>query len=80
LWSKLGLSAYIAGLLAIVPFMSLSFYTGPIAETLGGADISLMLGLPVAGIGYWLMTRSINLGDEARIVGVSERLLEGTGA
>ena len=80
LWSKPGLTAYVAGLLAMVPFMSLSFYTGPIAEALGGADIAFMVGLPVAGIGYWLMTRSIHLGNEARMIAVSERLLEGTGA
>lgn len=80
MWSIPGLSAYIAGLVAILPFMSLSFYTGPVAAALGGADISFMVGLPVAGISYWLMTRSIRVNDEARMIAASEQLLEGTSA
>jgi purine-cytosine permease-like protein len=76
LWSRSGLTAYFAGLLAMVPFMSLSFYTGPMAQALGGADIAFMVGLPVAGIGYWLMSRGLNLSNEARMVLASEQLLE----
>ncbi|MFJ3468715.1 cytosine permease [Pseudomonas sp. RC10] len=76
LWSRSGLTAYFAGLLAMVPFMSLSFYTGPMARALGGADIAFIVGLPVAGIGYWLMSRGLNLGNEARMVLASEQLLE----
>lgn len=77
LWSKAGLTAYIAGLFAMVPFMSLSFYTGPVAEALGGADIAFLVGLPVSGIGYWLLTRNISQGSEASVIEASERLLEG---
>jgi nucleobase:cation symporter-1, NCS1 family len=78
LWSQSGLTAYFAGLLAMVPFMSLSFYTGPMAQALGGADIAFMVGLPVAGFGYWLMSRGLNLGNEARMILASEQLLENT--
>ncbi|MGN6132773.1 MAG: hypothetical protein ACTHOK_20790 [Nocardioidaceae bacterium] len=40
-----GLVSYAAGLLVMIPFFSLSFYTGPVAERLGGADVSFVVGL-----------------------------------
>ncbi len=43
------LVAYIVGIGIEVPFMSTSFYTGPMVARLGGADISWMLGLIVSG-------------------------------
>ncbi|MBS7694366.1 cytosine permease, partial [Vibrio cholerae] len=39
-WSRAGLIAYFLGLAAMVPFMSLGFYQGPISVMLGGADIA----------------------------------------
>jgi NCS1 family nucleobase:cation symporter-1 len=42
------LVAYLAGVGIEVPFMSTTFYTGPMVSQLGGADISWMLGLIVA--------------------------------
>ncbi|MGH8348941.1 MAG: cytosine permease, partial [Pseudomonas sp.] len=76
LWSKSGLIAWFAGLLAMVPFMSLSFYTGPMAQALGGADIAFIIGLPVSGIGYWLLSRNLHVSQEARVIQASEKLLE----
>lgn len=52
-----GMAAYLIGLAAMVPFMSLSFYTGPVTRAIGGADISFWVGLIVAGGLYLLMTR-----------------------
>lgn len=45
-WSVAGLTAYGLGLLAMVPFMALSFWTGPFTAALGGADIAFAVGLP----------------------------------
>lgn len=42
------LVAYLAGIAIEVPFMSSTFYTGPMVAKLGGADISWILGLIVA--------------------------------
>jgi purine-cytosine permease-like protein len=36
-----GLVAYGLGMVSMIPFMSLSFYEGPVARALGGADITL---------------------------------------
>jgi nucleobase:cation symporter-1, NCS1 family len=57
LWAWRGLTAYFAGFVAMIPFFALSFYTGPAAEALGGADISFIVGLLVSGVVYLLLSR-----------------------
>ncbi|MGW6218028.1 purine-cytosine permease family protein [Streptomyces sp. NPDC055109] len=52
LWSRRGLASYAVGLLSMIPFFVTSFYTGPIANSLGGADISFAVGLLVSGTLY----------------------------
>jgi purine-cytosine permease-like protein len=47
-WAYRALVAYGAGMLAMVPFFALSFYTGPVADALGGADIAFVVGLVVS--------------------------------
>ncbi|MGV9796436.1 purine-cytosine permease family protein [Mycobacterium sp. NPDC003449] len=51
-WAWRGLTAYFAGFVAMVPFFSLSFYEGPVARVLGGADFSFVIGLIVSGLVY----------------------------
>jgi purine-cytosine permease-like protein len=51
-WNWRGLVAYAAGFLVMVPCFSTGLYTGPIARALGGADISMLIGLPVATLVY----------------------------
>lgn len=63
-WSARGLTAYFAGLGAMVPFMYLSFYKGPIADALGGVDISFAVGLLVAGGLYYILGRGLDLTAE----------------
>lgn len=79
-WSSAGLVAYFLGLLAMVPFMSLSFYQGPVSRALEGADIAFVIGLVVAGVAYWAMTRRLDLAAEQRAISASEQLLEGPSA
>jgi nucleobase:cation symporter-1, NCS1 family len=38
-----------------IPFMSFSFYKGPILKVLGGADITWIVGLVASGIVYYFM-------------------------
>ncbi|MGE8415859.1 MAG: cytosine permease, partial [Pseudomonas sp.] len=76
-WSAAGLTAYCLGLLAMVPFMSLSFYQGPLSLALGGADIAFVIGLAVAGLVYRALTRNLDLAAEQRAIQASERTLEG---
>ena len=49
-----GLLAYTAGLAAEWPFVSQSYYTGPLVRTLGGADISWLVGWFAAASAYLL--------------------------
>jgi purine-cytosine permease-like protein len=65
-WNWRGLLAYGVGFIVMVPFFSSAMYTGPVARALGGADIAMVVGLPVAAGVYLLACRSINLGDEQR--------------
>ena len=45
------------GVLAQLPFLATHFYTGPLVEPLGGADISWIVGLVVPAVLYWLLAR-----------------------
>ncbi|POX65414.1 cytosine permease [Streptomyces sp. Ru62] len=56
-WRWDALAVYAAGLLAQLPFLATSFYTGPLVDPLGGADISWIVGLAVPALLYWLVAR-----------------------
>jgi purine-cytosine permease-like protein len=60
-WNWRGLWAYGIGFVAMIPFFSTGLYTGPVAAALGGADIAMLVGLPVAGLIYLWACRSIDL-------------------
>jgi NCS1 family nucleobase:cation symporter-1 len=47
-----GIVAYAVGLGAEWPFVSQTYYTGPLVHALGGADISWIVGFFVAGVVY----------------------------
>jgi NCS1 nucleoside transporter family len=63
-WPRRGLISYVAGVLAMVPFVVTSAYTGPIATALGDVDISFLVGLVVAGGLYYLLSRDLDLESE----------------
>ena len=63
-WAWRGLTAYVVGFAAMLPFLSLSFYHGPVTSALGGADISFEVGLVVAGGLYLWLSRG--RGDSCR--------------
>ncbi|HEX6480552.1 MAG TPA: hypothetical protein VF043_17075 [Ktedonobacteraceae bacterium] len=48
-----GLAAFLIGLAVSIPFMDATFYEGPIAVALHGADIAYYIGITVAGILYY---------------------------
>ncbi len=66
-WGWRGMLAYAIGFGAMVPFFSTPSFTGPVAKALNGGDISLFIGLPVAGGLYWLFSRSIDVDAERRL-------------
>src|SRR5215813_10636980 len=63
-WNWRGLTAYLVGFIVMIPFFSTTTYTGPVARALGGADIAMLIGLPVAAGIYLLACRSIDLERE----------------
>jgi nucleobase:cation symporter-1, NCS1 family len=75
-WGWRGIISYLVGFAAMLPFLSTSKYTGFVADALNGADISLFIGLPVAGVLYYVLARSIDVEAETRIAMEEDRELE----
>jgi NCS1 family nucleobase:cation symporter-1 len=66
-WGWRGIAAYLLGFAAMLPFLSTSKYTGFVASDLKGADISMFVGLPVAGLLYFFFAKSIDVDAETEI-------------
>ena len=67
-WGWRGIIAYLVGFVAMVPFFSVgTLFEGWIAHKLNGADISLFIGLPVAGLLYWYLARTVDVEAETRV-------------
>ena len=75
-WQWRGLLAYGAGFAAMVPFFSTDFYTGAVARALGGIDVSMFVGLPVAAGVYLLACRSLDLDADRAAAAAADRGLE----
>jgi nucleobase:cation symporter-1, NCS1 family len=75
-WQWRGLLAYAAGFIAMVPFFSTDFYTGPAARALGGIDVSMFVGLPVAAGVYLLTCRSMDLAADRAAAAAADYGLE----
>jgi NCS1 family nucleobase:cation symporter-1 len=65
-WNWRGLVAYAVGFAAMIPFFSTGIYRGPVARALGGADIAMLIGLPVSALVYILACRSMDLQADRR--------------
>jgi NCS1 family nucleobase:cation symporter-1 len=63
-WNWRGLTAYVVGFVVMIPFFSTEQWRGPVARALGGADIAMLVGLPVAAGVYLLLCRSIDLAHD----------------
>jgi purine-cytosine permease-like protein len=75
-WNWRGLTAYLAGFVAMLPFSSTALYEGPAARALGGADISMLVGLPVSAVVYLLACRGMDLAQDARMAALADEGLE----
>jgi nucleobase:cation symporter-1, NCS1 family len=53
------IAAYVIAVLVEIPFMSTTFYTGPMVKHLGGGDISWIFGLIVAAGLYYLLMKPV---------------------
>jgi NCS1 family nucleobase:cation symporter-1 len=65
-WCWRGLSAYFIGFIAMVPFFSTESWKGPVARALGGADIAMLIGLPVSALVYIGACRSLDVMADRR--------------
>lgn len=65
-WGWRGITAYVVGLASMIPFVVTAWWEGPVASALGGADIALFIGLAVSAATYLLLSRSLDLTQEAR--------------
>ena len=75
-WNWRGLVAYGGGFVAMIPFFSTGIYRGPVATALGGADIAMLIGLPVSTIIYVVACRSFDLEAEKRQIAIVDRGLD----
>ena len=77
-WGWKGLSAYVCGWIAIVPFAALpGVYVGPMAKRIHEVDIAWLVSLLTAGLVYYMATRSFVAETEYEAIAASERELEG---
>jgi nucleobase:cation symporter-1, NCS1 family len=56
-WNVTALACYVIGIVAQIPFLAQTMYTGPITGMLGGADISWIVGLVVTAALYYPLAR-----------------------
>jgi nucleobase:cation symporter-1, NCS1 family len=54
-----GLIALVVGFVVSIPFFNQTLYVGPVANALGGADVTYVVGFVVAGLLYWALERSV---------------------
>ncbi|MGI8677441.1 MAG: cytosine permease, partial [Jatrophihabitans sp.] len=82
-WGWRGLTSYLIGFVAMIPFFSVGspphdLFIGPVANALNGADISLFIGLPVAGVLYFALCRNLDVAAEKRVADAEAQDLEKT--
>lgn len=75
-WNWRGLTSYFVGFIAMIPFFKTGIYIGPVAQALGGADISMLIGLPVSAAMYLFLCRSLDLSAELAQIPALDQNLE----
>jgi NCS1 family nucleobase:cation symporter-1 len=50
----------------MIPFFSTQHFKGPVARALGGADIAMLVGLPVSALVYLWACRSLDVQADRR--------------
>ncbi|MAB96555.1 MAG: cytosine permease [Pseudomonadaceae bacterium] len=67
-WNIPGILVYAIGVIIQLPFIATSFYTGPLVETLGGIDISWIIGLTLPGLMYYVVARKAQQRIPAQLI------------
>jgi nucleobase:cation symporter-1, NCS1 family len=77
-WNWRGLTAYGVGFAAMIPFFNVpGLYVGPVAKMLGGADIAMLIGLPVSTLVYLWACRSMDVEADRRQAEAADVGLDG---
>jgi nucleobase:cation symporter-1, NCS1 family len=71
-WNATGVSVYLLGIIVQIPFLSTSFYTGPLVALLSGVDISWIVGLLVPAVLYYALGQASRRRAPARLIPPSE--------
>ncbi|MNF33869.1 Permease for cytosine/purine, uracil, thiamine, allantoin [compost metagenome] len=80
-WQVRGILAYVVGFICMIPFFFIfdaaagkEVFVGPMARLLDGVDIAWLVGLLVSGLTYFILSRSLDLESERRVIdAISER-------
>jgi NCS1 family nucleobase:cation symporter-1 len=75
-WNAAGIVAYLVGFAAMTPFMYLSFYQGVLVDPLHGVDVAFFVGIPVAGVCYYLLSSNVDLAHEMAVIKRADADLE----
>lgn len=67
-WPWRGLTAFLVGVAAEIPFVDLPFFVGPAAAAMGEVDIAFIIGLLVSGLVYIAVTRSLDVTHELALI------------
>lgn len=71
-WTWRGLTAFLVGVAAEIPFVYLPFFVGPAAAALGDVDIAFIVGLLLSGLVYVAVTRSLDVTGELEAIDAKE--------
>jgi NCS1 family nucleobase:cation symporter-1 len=76
-WGWRGIVSYLVGFAVMIPFFHIpGLWVGFVSNAMGGIDISLFIGLPVAALLYWILSRSIDLKSEEALADAQADSLE----
>lgn len=79
-WNWRGLVAYGVGFVSMIPFFNVpGLYVGAATKMLGGADIAMLVGLPVATVVYLWACRSMDVEADRRQAEAADVGLDGGG-
>lgn len=78
-WNWRGIVAYLIGIVAMIPFMSIGGFQGGVWTALGGVDIAFFVGIPVAGFFYWVFCRNLDVAAERATIVHADKDLDSIG-
>jgi nucleobase:cation symporter-1, NCS1 family len=71
-WNATGIGVYLLGIIVQIPFLSTSFFTGPLVSMLNGVDVSWIVGLLVPAVLYYALGRASRRRAPARLIAPPE--------